>query len=247
MGLERRASEAECTTMLCNTDGRPELEAARVERLLERTVSGIALLQFSGDGALLDELEAARVPVVVISCWEERTDCVAVDDRAGMALAVEHLHALGHRRIGFVSGGLIEAFTHRARYAGYEAAMYAHDLRPRPALSVELADLTGGPDAPSAFVVANDLLAVQVIDALEGAGLRVPEDVSVVGFDGIGLGAHSRIGLTSVAQPRGALVERGVDLLVERMRVLGADGARRHVRLAPSLVVRQSTAPPVRG
>ena len=66
------------------------------------------MLQFSGDGTLLDELAVARVPVVVVSCWEDRADCVAVDDRAGMAAAVEHLYALGHRRIAHVTGHLVE-------------------------------------------------------------------------------------------------------------------------------------------
>ena len=91
--LELRISEAAYTTIVCNTDGRGELERARVEMLLERAVSGVVMLQFSGDGSVLDELAVARVPVVVVSCWEERADCVAVDDRAGMAAAVEHLYA----------------------------------------------------------------------------------------------------------------------------------------------------------
>ena len=92
--LELRISDAAYTTIVCNTDGRLELERARVEMLLERAVSGVVMLQFGGDGSVLHELALARVPVVVISCWDERADCVAVDDRAGMAAAVEHLHGL---------------------------------------------------------------------------------------------------------------------------------------------------------
>ena len=67
--LELRISEAAYTTIVCNTDGRSELERARVEMLLERAVSGVVMLQFSGDGAVLDELAAAGVPAVVVSCW----------------------------------------------------------------------------------------------------------------------------------------------------------------------------------
>jgi DNA-binding LacI/PurR family transcriptional regulator len=230
--LELRISEAAYTTIVCNTDGRGELERARVEMLLERAVSGVVMLQFSGDGAVLDELAAAGVPVVVVSCWDERADCVAVDDRAGMAAAVEHLYALGHRRIAHVTGELVEDSTRAARYAGYEAAMRAHDLEP--------ALLDREPGGFTAFAAANDVIAVRLIDALEAAGRRVPADVSVVGFDGTDLGAHSRIRLTTVAQPRARLIEDGLRLLSERMR--GEDGPPRHVRLQPELVVRGTTS-----
>lgn len=234
--LERRASQADFATMVCNTDGHAELEAARIETLLERAVSGVVLLQFSGDRSVLDALAAANVPAVVVSCWDERADCVAVDDRAGMALAVEHLVGLGHRRIAFVSGPLIEAATHRARYAGYADAMRARGQAPLPAVL----DAAAVPGA-TAYVAANDLIAVRLMDTLEAAGLRVPADVSVVGFDGIELGAHARIALTSIAQPREQLVEAGVALLGERMRGVAPAGGR-HVRLAPSLIVRGSSA-----
>jgi DNA-binding LacI/PurR family transcriptional regulator len=83
-------------------------------------------------------------------------------------------------------------------------------------------------------------MAVHLIDALEASGLRVPADVSVVGFDGIELAGHSRIALTTVAQPREALMTRGLELLLERMD--GLAGPPRGVRLAPELVVRGSTA-----
>jgi LacI family transcriptional regulator len=240
--LELRISEAAYTTIVCNTDGHLELERARVEMLLQRAVSGVVMLQFSGDRTVLEELAVARVPVVVISCWEERADCVAVDDRAGMAVAVEHLHGLGHRRIAHVTGHLVEDSTRAARYAGYERAMRGHGLPARlldgddrGAVRAALA----GPDPPTAFAAANDLIAVELIDLLEPLGLRVPGDVSIVGFDGTDLGAHSRIALTTVAQPRARLIAEGLELLLDRMG--GAGGSPRHVRLAPQLVVRAST------
>jgi LacI family transcriptional regulator len=236
--LELRISEASYTTIVCNTDGQAELERARVEMLLERAVSGVVMLQFSGDGVVLDELRAAGVPAVVVSCWDERTDCVAVDDAAGMAAAVEHLHGLGHRRIAHVSSHLVEDSTRAARYAGYEAAMRGHGLAPA---AVDF-DAWPGRGEFSAFVAANDLIAVELIDTLESSGLRVPDDVSVVGFDGTDLGAHPRIGLTTVAQPRGELIAHGLELL--RTRLGGYDGPPRGVRLAGELVVRATTGAP---
>ena len=233
--LELRISDAAYTTIVCNTDGRLELERARVEMLLERAVSGVVMLQFGGDGSVLDELALARVPVVVISCWDERADCVAVDDRAGMAAAVEHLHGLGHRRIAHVTSHLVEDSTRAARYAGYERAMRGHGLEP-----VLLdADAWTGAEGLTAFAAANDVIAIELVDRLEAAGVRVPGNVSVVGFDGTDLGAHPRIALTTVAQPRGRLIAEGVALLLERM---AGGGPARHVRLEPELVVRSSTA-----
>jgi DNA-binding LacI/PurR family transcriptional regulator len=253
--LEVQASEAAYTTIVCNTDGRADLEHSRAGALIERAVSGVAMLQYTGAPAVLDELRGARVPVVVVSCWDERADCVAVDDAAGSATAVEHLHALGHRHIAHVTGRLVEEATRAARYAGYERTMAGHGLTPRrmdadaigartAASRRELRSLVEGPDGLTAFTAGNDVMAVGLIDALEDAGLRVPADVSVVGFDGIELGGWSRIGLTTVAQPRAELVARGLDLLVSRMDGAEPEPERRHVRLPAELVVRRSTAPP---
>ena len=116
--------------IVCNTDGDIARERDRVETLLQRSVRGVVLLQFSGDRVVLDELRAAGVPVVVVSCADERADCVAVDDAAGMQLAVEHLYRAGHRAIAHVTGPLIEDTTRAARFAGYEQAMRRRRLAP---------------------------------------------------------------------------------------------------------------------
>jgi DNA-binding LacI/PurR family transcriptional regulator len=252
--MEVQASQTAYTTMVCNTDGKLALERARVETLLERAVVGVILLQFSGDRTVLDELRDAQVPAVVVSCHDERVDCVAVDDRAGMSAAVEHLYDLGHRAIAHVSGHLVEDTTRAARAAGYEAAMRKHGLPPQ-LLSADdwengdvpgvrrLHELVSGKDGLTAFAAGNDVMAIRLIDSLEAAGVRVPEDASVIGFDGIELGAHSRIGLTTIAQPREELTTRGLELLLDRVGGSAA-GPPRCVTLEPRLIVRHSTAPP---
>jgi DNA-binding LacI/PurR family transcriptional regulator len=98
------------------------------------------------------------------------------------------------------------------------------------------------PSPPTAFVASNDYNAIRLLDALERVGARVPHDVSVVGFDGIALGGLTRIGLTTVAQPREQMAAVAVGALVERIE--GAGSERLHVRLDPELVVRTTTAPP---
>jgi DNA-binding LacI/PurR family transcriptional regulator len=205
---------------------------------------------------VLDELQAARVPVVVVSCEDERADCVAVDDSAGMALAVEHLYSLGHRSIAHVTGPLIEPSTRAARFAGFEQTMELRHLDPRlltpdwedgGAKAIrKLGELVAGGAGLTAFAAANDVMAIRLIDALESAGVRVPEDVSVTGFDGIELGAHRRISLTTVAQPRAELTGRAFALLLDRIGGHAEDGRMRRVQLDPVLVVRDSTAAPRR-
>jgi DNA-binding LacI/PurR family transcriptional regulator len=258
--LEREASDRAYTTFVCNTDGHAEREAERIESLLEHRVGGILLLQFSGDRSIVSQLVVEQVPLVVVSCWDERLDCVAVDDRAGMALAVEHLADLGHERIGYVSGDVVERETDLARHDGYERAMLrrglvvdaAHALwwdedEAEPAATdAAVRRVLAAPAPPTAFVASNDYNAIRLLDALERVGARVPQDVSVVGFDGIALGGLTRIGLTTVAQPRERMAAVATAALVDRIEGTG-DGERLGARLDPSLVVRTTTAAPPAG
>ena len=96
---------------------------------------------------------------------------------------------------------------------------------------------------PTAVFVANDFAALGALDALDAAGLRVPQDVSVVGYDDIAISHSSRVALTTVAQPSVEMGRTSVDLLVERSE--GGRAEARHIVLAPRLVVRGTTAPPV--
>ena len=255
--IEACASEAGYTTMICNTDGRAEGERARVESLLEHRVAGILMLQFSGDGAIVGELLAQDVPLVVASCWEERSDCVAVDDVAAARRAVEHLVALGHERIAYVSSALVEPATDRARQLGFRQALGGADTQPvvrleHPAYLRSDTDLRAavervldGSDPPTAFFCSNDLVAVDLLETLEQAGVAVPAAVSVVGFDDIALAGLARVGLTTVAQPTDELARRGVELLLRRIDG-GADLPLDQRRLEARLVVRASTARPPR-
>jgi LacI family transcriptional regulator len=254
--LEREASDRAYTTIVCNTDGHAEREAARIESLLEHRVGGILLLQFSGDRSIVSQLVVEQVPLVVVSCWDERLDCVAVDDRAGMALAVDHLADLGHERIGYISGWVVERETDVARHDGYERAMlrrgltvdaghalwWDEDEAERAATDEAVRRVLGAPQPPTAFVASNDYNAIRLLDALERLGARVPQEVSVVGFDGTELAGLTRIGLTTVAQPRERMAAVAVGALVDWIEGTG-EIERLQVRLDPELIVRTSTAP----
>ena len=255
--VEQLLSAAGYATMMCNTDGHAASERSRIESLLEHRAAGIVMLQFSGEWSVADELRVQGVPLVVVSCWEEGADCVAVDDIAGVRLGVDHLLELGHRRIAYLSSGLVEPKTDRARFNGYTNALRAAGIKPEKELVLrweepaylasdreiagELEIRLSGPNPPTAFAVSNDLVAIDLIETLEQMGLRVPGEVSVVGFDDIALAGLARVALTTIAQPRDELAELGTSILLERIE-RGAVSVPRQVRLTPELIVRASTA-----
>jgi DNA-binding LacI/PurR family transcriptional regulator len=251
-GIERHAAASDFTTLICNTGGDPRLEALRIEALLEQRVDGIALLDFTGDRTVLSQLLAERVPVVMVSCWSEYADCVAVDDVVGIDLAVRHLVELGHERIAHVVDPLMEATTRQARVQSFEHALLRSGLSPRSAWTVvyhpddaesEIVPVAGAHEGPTAIVAANDYTAIRLLELLERNGLAVPGDISLVGFDGIAIAGLARLGLTTVVQPRDILARTGVELLEARI-ASGHDAPPQQHRLTPSLTIRTSTAPP---
>jgi DNA-binding LacI/PurR family transcriptional regulator len=246
--IEQVASARKFTTLVCTTSRNPEDEATKVEALLEQRVAGIAMLQFSGDRRLMAQLVTERVPVVMVSCWDDYADCVAVDDADGLELAVGHLAELGHKRIAYVTDERVDSSTLRIRLEAFQHALLRHgaEFHPdwvihgdRPDSFIEIFERR---DLPEAIVATNDNIAITLIEQLESGGRRVPDDVSVVGFDGSRVAALHRIGLTTVAQPVEQLAQISVELLLDRL--LSDPPERRHIRLEPELIVRTSTAPP---
>lgn len=251
-GIERHAAAGNYTTLVCNTGGDPHLEASRIEALLEQRVDGIVLLDFTGDRAVLAQLLTERVPVVMVSCWSDYADCVAVDDMIGINLAVRHLADLGHERIAHVVDPVMEASTRRAREEAFEWALLRAGRSPRAEWTVvyDASDAGAGVlsvlragDGPTGIVAANDHTAIRLIELLERNGLAVPQDISLVGFDGIDIAGLAQIGLTTVVQPRETLARETLEFLHARIEN-GYDTPPQQHRLIPSLVVRTSTAPP---
>jgi DNA-binding LacI/PurR family transcriptional regulator len=255
--IEQAASERKFTTLVCTTSRSPEDEATKVETLMEQRVAGIAMLQFSGDRELMAQLVTEHVPVVMVSCWDDYADCVAVDDAAGLELAVGHLAELGHRRIAYLTDERVESTTRRIRLDGFQRALLRHGLEFHPDWVMHGNSGQGGDQTdsfvdfferhglPEAVMATNDNVAITLIEQLESRGWSVPDEVSVVGFDGSRVAALHRIGLTTVAQPVDQLAHFSVELLLDR--VLGEiPRERRHVRLEPKLIVRTSTSAPAK-
>ncbi|WP_088318187.1 LacI family DNA-binding transcriptional regulator [Kineosporia sp. R_H_3] len=249
--VDTAAREAGLDMILSTGGRRPAGERRAVETMLGFRPAGLVLLSPVVPQAVL-EAASVSTPVVAV----ERTvalpgvDTVTDDGRAGSRLAVDHLVGLGHRDVVHLDGG--QGAQSSTRRRGFVDAMRAHGLEPR----VEPSEYTeeGGAAAVArllaagtrftALVAANDINAIGALSALADAGLRVPEDVSVVGYDNTSLAAMRHVGLTTVDQPRAEMGRLAVAAVVER--IAGRRTTPTRHRLQPSLVVRTTTAPPPR-
>ena len=253
-GVAGRAGERGYKAMLNTGNRTPTGEAAAIETLLELRSDGLILAAPRLDAARI--AQAARsVPVVLVArtISAPGVDCVSNDDPAGAALAVDHLVSLGHRQIAHIDGG--QGAGAQARRQGYVRTMRGHGLASQARTARGdyteeggargvAALLARGP-RPTAIFAANDLSAIGALDALTRGGLRVPDDVSLVGYDNTALAALRHIDLTTIDQPREAMGETAVDLLLERLERRRT--APRRIVMAPALVVRGTTAAPRQG
>ncbi|MET8157162.1 LacI family DNA-binding transcriptional regulator [Sphaerisporangium sp. NPDC005289] len=233
-----------------NADTDDEIDVLR--GLGERYIDGLIMIPLRVTGEHLKMFAAARAPVVVIGSVPEGTpvDNVRTDSREGVRLAVEHLHGLGRRRIGFVNGPL-DTVPGAARAAAYAEAVRELGLPYDPALA-EVGDfyradgaratarlLERAPDV-DALLCANDLIALGALDVLRREGRRVPQDVAVAGMDDTDLATLAWPPLTSVSLGSPERGRAAAELLLDRLA--SRDREPRVVTVEPRLVVRASTA-----
>ncbi|WNV91175.1 LacI family DNA-binding transcriptional regulator [Umezawaea sp. Da 62-37] len=236
--------------LIINTGGRsPARERRALDSLLSFRPAGLALLSPVVPTAAIGNA-ADHLPVVLVarSSRVSTVDTVNDDGEQGVGLAVDHLVSLGHRDIVHLDGG--EGSQAGPRRRGYVSAMTRHGLDPRvvgseytdTAGARAIQELHGGGRMPTAIISCNDFNAVGAISALEEAGLDVPRDVSVVGYDNTSLAALRHVSLTTVDQPRNEMGRLAAEALLQRVRGERTDPVR-HL-LHSSLVVRTTTAPP---
>ncbi len=250
-GIEAEADEHDFRVLILNggRDAQRELDA--VETFLQLRVEGMALVgPRVGDDDLGRIGTAAPCVAVATGAAHPEVDTIGTDGRRGAELAVEHLAALGHTRIVHLDGGANVSAAERR--SGYRSGMRAAgagdfiDIRPAgddeaDALAVVDA-LLAERDPPTAIFAFNDLLAAGALDRLDDAGVNVPGDVSLVGFDNTFISALRHLSLTTINQPTLAMGRLAVDTLLQRI----SDGSGQPVRhtLQPELVVRSTTGPP---
>ena len=249
-GFERAAHDAYFVSVasLPALDRRSMLDA--VERFLGQGIEGIIVI------ATVDTAVAAlghvpqEVPLVAVGCGTRASvTSVAIDNAAGAAAATNYLLSLGHQTVYHLAGPLscldakerVDGWRQALREAGAdEPAVLAGDWS--ASSGYELGGQLAADSGLTAVFCGNDTMALGVIRALTERGLRVPEDVSIVGFDDVPEAGYYLPPLSTVRQDFGELGRHALSTLVDRMS--GAIPAGRRVRVAPELIVRASAAPP---
>jgi LacI family transcriptional regulator len=228
-----------------------------VDKLIARGVDGLVLATVTLSDPVVGHCLTASIPVVLVN----RTDsgrllsAVVTDDEAGMRLAVEHLAALGHRRIGHIAGPQ-HVSTGALRRSGFKDAATRASL-PAQHIMIETARaytreegrlaalrLLDRKTAPTAVVAANDLLALGIYDALAGRDLHCPSDVSVVGHNDMPYVDMLSPPLTTVRIAQRKMGNQAARMLLDQ--IANSTVRRERIVLEPSLIVRASTAPPKR-
>lgn len=228
-GMEAEARRRHHTLLLTATDYDAAREPEVVETLVAQSVAGLVLtVADADDNPTLDRLDAEGIPYVLVYNEPRRAERAAVSvDNAGATFTLaQAMIAQGHRRLVYLAGRFATSDRARTRYLGYLAAMEAAGLAPEPPLELDyladpaghgaaIAGVFGPPGRPTAALCSNDLLALSVMGALRALGLRVPEDVSVAGFDGIALAGAAFPALATIDTPTRRMGERAVEKIFE--------------------------------
>jgi DNA-binding LacI/PurR family transcriptional regulator len=250
-GAEAIAEQRGAMVMVCNSGEDPARERRHLDLLEEHRVLGILITPVGGaESSRLERLTQRGMPVVLVDRGSmRRTRCsVAVDDRLGGRLAGAHLIEQGHSRIAFV-GGPFQLQQVADRHAGAAEAVRDNgelSVMPTGSLTVdagrraasELADVDWA-HRPTAVFCANDLLALGFLQELTRRGLRVPDDVAIVGYDDIEFAGAAAVPLSSIRQPREELGRAAAALLLEEVE--DPQHEHRHVIFEPELVTRVSS------
>jgi LacI family transcriptional regulator len=254
-GVEEELEEVGLSVVVSAVHGEQRRARKWIDSLRARSTTGAILVLWNTDLSELAALRALRIPLVVLDPWgvpDPDVASVGATNFQGTYEAVEHLVALGHRRVAFI-GGSPTLPASRARQGGYRAALEAQGVDVDHDLIADGDFLVDGgyeqglrllalPDRPTAIFAGTDMQAMGVYRAAHELGLRIPEDLSVVGFDDVPIADLASPRLTTVRQP---LSEMGAVAARQLLQIRNGEPLRTlRIELATSLVIRQSTSAP---
>jgi len=250
-GIADVASKRDYNILLSNTDGIREKEIKYVEVLLERRVDGLIFTSVRLKSQEVIDLQNEGFPLVLVNreIYDAKTNYVIVDSKIGSRLGVEHLIELGHKRIGHIAGP-IDISPSIERLKTYKETLKAHNIM----IDEELVRVgnfkqVGGFNAckellniqapPSAIFCANDMMALGALEFVSSIGLRVPDDVSIIGFDDIKFAPLPGIELTTIKVPKYQMGYLSAEILIDEIE--GKCKGVKQVVLKPELVIRKTT------
>jgi len=252
--LEAVAAAEEYNLLLCITNHGTDKERQHINSLLGKKADGIIFATIPIWSKGVQIVLESGTPVVITNRRLESydTDHVVVDNGRGAYEMTQYMLSLGHRRIAFVQGRP-DASTSIDREAGYQAALNDASVRTEPDLIVSgdfsheggymaVRGLLHRQAPPTAIFCANDVMAFGALDAVSDLGLRVPQDVSVAGFDDVRTASYRSIALTTVRQPIAQMAEEAMRILTSRIKN-GDTGKRIHRVLPAELAIRKTVGP----
>lgn len=236
--------------LVANTNYEPARMEVCVSRMLQRKVDGVAVMTSEMDEHLITEFQDRDIPLVFLDTGTAQgfTSNILVDYAAGVDAAVEHIVSLGHREIAFIAGPSLlrsarirrEAFVRSMERNGIADALMEEGNHQVDGGHDAMKRMLRGKVRPTAVLASNDMTAIGALGAIHERGLRVPDDISIVGFDDIQISAFTMPALTTVRLSRDEIARVAFRALYS-IRQDGGKGAEYSVQ--PSLVVRQSTGP----
>ncbi len=254
--IEERAHELGYGILLAHTHNMPEREEVCLRRLLSRRVDGLFIspvYRFEAEARVYQEVLARQIPTVLIgppAPFCKSFPSVEIDEPLASCAATQHLLKLGHKRIAYLTGPPTALWAHE-RFEGYRRALREAGLDADDKLVFQAGNtIADGTKATlqmlnescgaTAVQAVNDLVAIGCAEALFAKGLRIPEDISLVGFGNITMAKYVRVPLTTIRQPKFRLGMAAVDVMVNLLRGQPVEAK----RLSAELVKRKSTAPP---
>ncbi|WP_146821389.1 LacI family DNA-binding transcriptional regulator [Alicyclobacillus suci] len=254
-GVEDIAHEAGYMVVICDTDYDIKREQFYFHGVQQFALSGLIVMSVLDQQELIPVLQSIRCPIVMLNRYVRSfdTDVVLVDNVEGSYLATRHLIELGHHRIGHLAGSALSTAS-RDRTLGFQRALEDYGIE-REDSDIQEGDLTiergrrygqwwleaDSRRRPTAIFAANDLMALGIIDVLASHGVKIPDDVSIVGYDDLPLTGLAPISLTTVRQPHYDMGVTAMTFLKQRIEQKVENVQRKIFR--PELVVRKTTGP----
>ena len=251
-GMERAASERGYLVVSCTNDGFPEEENKQIDILLGRMVDGIVIQPTGDRPILIKKLESSGKPFVLMSDFIRgvETDFVGDDDREGGRLAARHLIETGYNKIGYLGSnedsssdreilqGIKEVLSKKGIIIDNGQITWGNMSRDRVRENVPRLAEKG----VEAIIAVSDLTAIWTIKELERIGISVPEEMAVIGYDGIELSGFFDIPLTTLEQPNFLIGYKAGELLIKRIKEekKGSRGPKERIIYSPRLVIRRS-------
>jgi DNA-binding LacI/PurR family transcriptional regulator len=253
LGIEDAANDHNYSVILANSNAQPEREVKVVRAFEERRVEGIIVTSSRVGAIYVEMLSQTRVPIVLLNNQHpsDFMHSVTIDNPAASFEAVRHLIDLNHRRIAYI-GDRFGCQSDTDRFGGYRSALdlaylpfapeyVAHGNGKSDGGASAMAALLSLPSPPTAVFCYNDMTALGAMTAIAARGLKVPNDLSVVGFDDVFVAQYSAPPLTTVRQPMREMGRLALETLI---KLLAGTGSQPNIKVPGELIVRASTAPP---